>query len=73
MPKNNIQLKILGKIFDAGYCTEKEISALTLDEILKIPSITVPEISHINDLQKAVKANKVLSFLSGASSERDGE
>ena len=44
---------------------EKDISAMTLDEILEIQGITVAEIGMINDLQKAIKANKVITFLGG--------
>ena len=60
--KNN---SIINKIFEAGITEEKEISAMTLDEILEIQGITVAEIGMINDLQKAIKANKVITFLGG--------
>lgn len=65
MVVNQKVVKILNKIFGTGMTEEKEISAMTLDEILKIPGITVAEIGIINDLQKAIKANKVISFLGG--------
>ena len=67
MAKNtgNNAIKVLNKVFDAGYATEKEILAMSIDNILAIPNITVPDISVISDLQKAVKANKVITFLSG--------
>ena len=47
------------------YIEEKDISAMTLNEILEIQGITVAEIGMINDLQKAIKANKVITFLGG--------
>ena len=50
---------------EAGITEEKDISAMTLDEILEIQGITVAEIGMINDLQKAIKANKVITFLGG--------
>ena len=56
---NQKAVKVINKIFDAGITEEKEISAMTLDEILEIQGITVAEIGMINDLQKAIKANKV--------------
>ena len=62
---NNNAIKVLNKVFDAGYTTEKEVLAMSIDKILAIPNITVPDIAIINDLQKAVKANKVVSFLGG--------
>ena len=50
---------------DENKTEEKDISAMTLDEILEIQGITVAEIGMINDLQKAIKANKVITFLGG--------
>ena len=36
-----------------------------MDDILSMQGITVAEIGIINDLQKSIKANKVITFLSG--------
>ena len=66
---NNIQLKVLTKVLDAGFTTEKDITAMTIDKILAIPNITVSDIATINELQKAVKTNKVITFLGGGSDE----
>ena len=65
MVVNQKAVKVINKIFEAGITEEKDISAMTLDEILEIQGITVAEIGMINDLQKAIKANKVITFLSG--------
>ena len=46
---------------------------MTMDEILSIPGITVAEISLINEIQKSVKANKVISFLAGKRKEEIAE
>lgn len=62
MVVNQKAVKVINKIFEAGITEEKEISAMTLDEILEIQGITVAEIGMINDLQKAIKANKVITF-----------
>ena len=59
MVVNQKAVKVINKIFEAGITEEKDISAMTLDEILEIQGITVAEIGMINDLQKAIKANKV--------------
>ena len=56
---------MLGKVFEAGFTDEKEISAMTMDDILSMQGITVADIGLINDLQKSIKANKVVSFLGG--------
>ena len=65
MVVNQKVVKVINKIFVAGITEEKDISAMTLDEILEIQGITVAEIGMINDLQKAIKANKVITFLGG--------
>ena len=65
MVVNQKAVKVINKIFEAGITEEKNISAMTLDEILEIQGITVAEIGIINDLQKAIKANKVITFLGG--------
>lgn len=58
-------IKVLNKIFEAGFTDEKDIIAMTMDDILSIPGITIADITIINDLQKSIKANKVISFLDG--------
>ena len=65
MVVNQKAVKVINKIFEAGITEDKDISAMTLDEILEIQGITVAEIGIINDLQKAIKANKVITFLGG--------
>ena len=54
------------KVLEAGFTDEKAISAMTMDDILSMQGITVADIALINDLQKSIKANKVISFLGGA-------
>lgn len=66
----NIKIKMILKLFESGYITEKDISALSLDSMLKIPDITVAEMTLISELQKAVKANKVITFLGGMNDEQ---
>ena len=57
MVVNQKAVKVINKIFEAGITEEKDISAMTLDEILEIQGITVAEIG--------IKANKVITFLGG--------
>lgn len=66
MTVNQKAVKVLNKIFEAGFTDEKAISAMTMDDILSMQGITVADITIINDLQKSIKANKVISFLGGA-------
>lgn len=65
MAVNQKAVKVLNKVFEAGFTNEKDISAMTMDNILSMQGITVADIGLINDLQKSIKANKVISFLSG--------
>lgn len=63
MAVNQKAVKVINKILDTGFTDEKAIAAMTMDDILPIQGITVVEIGIINDLQKSIKANKVISFL----------
>ena len=45
------KMKVLAKLFDAGCKTEKDLKALTLPTILKIPDVTVPDMTVITELQ----------------------
>lgn len=69
MAVNQKAVKVLNKVLEAGFTDEKTISAMTMDDILSIQGITVADIALINDLQKSIKANKVISFLGGAADE----
>lgn len=62
---NNKYIRSLSKLMEAGYGDEKAILAMTVDDILALPGISVAEIIMINGIQKAVKANKVITFLDG--------
>lgn len=62
---NSKAVKTIAKLMEEGFATEKEIQAMTIDEILLLPGISVGEIGMINELQKAIKANKVISYLGG--------
>lgn len=67
MAVNQKAIKVLGKVLDAGFTDEKTISAMTMDDILSMQGITVTDIALINELQKSIKANKVITFLGGMS------
>lgn len=69
MAVNQKAVKVLNKILDAGFTDEKAIAAMTMDDILAIQGITIADIGIINELQKSIKANKVISFFSGEMKE----
>lgn len=62
---NNKAVRSLSKLMEAGFDSEKAILAMTMDDILALPNISVAEIGMINKIQKAVRANKVIAFLGG--------
>lgn len=66
MAVNQKIIKVMNKVFAAGFTEEQQIIKMNMDDILKIPGITVADILVINDLQKSIKTNKVITFL-GAS------
>ena len=59
------KVKVLNKLFDNNCKTEKELQALTMESILKIPNITIQDMTIIVELQKQTKANKLFSCLGG--------
>lgn len=62
---NNKYVRSIGKLMEAGFDSEKAIIGMTIDDILGLPGVTVTEISTINQIQKAVRAGKVITFLGG--------
>lgn len=62
---NNKAVKSITKLMEAGFDTEKAITSMTIDDILSLPNISVAEIGMVNEIQKAVRANKVITFLGG--------
>lgn len=70
MAVNQKAIKVLNKVFEAGFTDEKAIASMTMDDILSMQGgITVADITMINDLQKSIKSNKVISFLGGGMNE----
>ena len=62
---NNKAVRSLSKLMEAGFDNEKAVVNMTMDDILSLPGITVAEIGMINEIQKAVKAGKFITFLGG--------
>lgn len=70
---NKKNLKAITRLIEHGVTSEKDITALGLAQLLQIPGITVQELGAICELQKAVKNNKVYSFLASATGEVSDE
>lgn len=67
------KVKVLTKLFEAGYNTEKKLQQLDTEGILGIPNITIPDMTVILELQKQTKANKLFSYLGGGSDEQQAK
>lgn len=63
------KVKVLAKLFEAGCKTEKDLKALTLQSILKIPDVTVLDMTIITELQEQVARNRLFSYLGGGTDE----
>lgn len=69
------KVKVLNKLFEAGCKTEKALQALTMEKILEINGITIPDMTVIMELQKQAKNHTLFSYLGGGADEqpREGE
>lgn len=65
--RTNFQQKtrVLNKLFSSSVKTEKDLQKLTLENILEIKNITIPEMAIITELQKQVKSGTLYSYLAG--------
>lgn len=62
MKMNNRNLNILRKVVEAGYADEKDISALTAESMVDFCR-DLREMKAVIELQKAVKTNTIIAFL----------
>ena len=44
---------------------------MTMDEMLALPGVNVADLCIISELQKRIKTNKVISYLSGETEARE--
>ena len=70
--KNPMQqkVKVLSKLYESGCCTEKALQTLSMESILHIPGITVPDMNIILEIQRQTKAGKLFSYLGGDENEQ---
>ena len=58
MGKNQKAIKVLQRLFDAGYGTEKEIVNMKMGEMLALPGVNVANLCIISELQKSIKGKQ---------------
>ncbi len=64
------KVKVLQKLFAFGCKTEKDLQALDMESILRIPNITIQDMTAIMAFQKQVKAHTLFSYLGGSEGEQ---
>ena len=65
------KVKVLAKLYDSGCKTEKDLKGL--QSILKIPDISVSDMTVITELQEQIAKNRLFSYLGGAEDEQQSE
>ena len=63
--------KLLEKLFDAGFNTEKKILMMKMEDLGRINNLLSNETLIIIDLKKAIKDKEIIAFLSGTKTKND--
>lgn len=61
--------KLLEKLFEAGFNTEKKILMMKMEDLLKIKNLESKDSLLIIELKKAIKDKEIIAFLSGTKKE----
>lgn len=72
MATNKNHMNVLKKVLDAGCSSNKEITDLTAEDMITFCK-TITEVADVLELQKAVKENKLISYLCADSKEAKNE
>lgn len=67
------KFKVLNKLFEAGFKTEKNLQSINFQNDFSIPNLTVQEMSIISELQINTKGNKLYSYLGDNNDEQNNE
>ena len=67
----NIIFKILEKLFDAGFTTDKEILKMQMSDITKINGgLSSQELIVVLEIQEAIKNKRIIPYMSGKQTEK---
>lgn len=61
--------KLLEKLFEAGFNTEKKILMMKMEDLSKIKNLESKDSLIIIELKKAIKEKDIIAFLSGTKKE----
>ncbi|GEM_PF-6816573 len=64
------KIKTLNKLLAAGFDQEKAIVSMSIDQILKLPGVKLDDVRYINELQKSIRENRLIPFLSRAGEQK---
>lgn len=64
------KMRVMNKLFSIGCDTEKKLQQLTIEDILRIPSVTIPDMNIILEIQKQTKSNKLFCYLGNGKDAR---
>lgn len=59
------RIRLLERLAEVGYDTDKSIAGMTLDDMLCVPNVTLADIALMAELQRGVKEHRVIEFLHG--------
>ena len=62
MEINKKAVKLLERLCEAGFTDEKKIGSMSIEDVLSVNGIRIEDVALINDLQKRIKSNRVISF-----------
>lgn len=60
----NQKISVIKKINQAGICDEKKLQTAEMESLLVIPGITISDLKTASEIKRAVKENKLFSYLS---------
>ena len=57
------KVRLLNKLVQKGYDTDKKIIDMTLGDFLELPPNNLAELTELEELRKAIAAHKLLQYL----------
>lgn len=67
------KFRVISMLCENGCTDEKSLQELDMEQILRIPGISIADMTIILELQKHTKAGKLFSYLGGDSCETPGQ
>lgn len=65
---DNARFRILKKVLDSGFSTERDIVGMTAEDMIGFCR-AISEVAEVLELQKAVKEHRLITYLTGKDKE----